>query len=72
MSVTVEINGVTVTHTGPAPYVARSASDRTDDWPLWYVADAVGFNGIKVEDSLAKFFDREGAEKVAAALNAAA
>jgi hypothetical protein len=24
------------------PFKARSASDRRDDWPLWYVADAGG------------------------------
>lgn len=23
---------------GNGPFKARSASDRTDDWPLWYVA----------------------------------
>lgn len=22
-----------------ARYIARSASDRTDDWPFWFVAD---------------------------------
>jgi hypothetical protein len=26
----------------PGPYVARSASDNTDDWPYWYVAGPDG------------------------------
>jgi hypothetical protein len=32
------------------PFVARSASDRTDDWPRWFVADR---NGINVVEYLA-------------------
>lgn len=66
------VNGTTVRHTGPGPYVARSASDRNPDWPIWYVADATGYNGVKIEGSLAKLFDRETAVKVADALNGAA
>lgn len=27
-----------------APFVARSASDKTDDWPFWLVADRNGMN----------------------------
>ena len=54
----------------PCPYVARSASDKTDDWPFWYVAggdsrtNAVRFNGRL-------FAPREVAEYVAAALQEA-
>lgn len=28
--------------TKPGPYVAVSASDKRDDWPFWYVAQAGG------------------------------
>jgi hypothetical protein len=28
--------------TKPGPYIARSASDKTDDWPAWYVAGPDG------------------------------
>lgn len=71
MSAAVEIFGLSISHTGPAPYVARSASDRDPDWPVWYVSDAVGFNGIRVEGMLTKFFDQDTAKEVADALNAA-
>jgi len=26
------------------PFTARSASDKTDDWPHWFVADGRGIN----------------------------
>lgn len=26
------------------PFTARSASDTTDDWPFWFVADSAGLN----------------------------
>jgi hypothetical protein len=42
------VKGRTIRHTGPGPYVARSASDKDPDWPIWYVADALGINGIRV------------------------
>ncbi len=28
--------------TKPGPYIARSASDKTDDWPFWYVSGPDG------------------------------
>lgn len=58
-------------HSEPGPYLARSASDRTDDWPLWYVAGADGrFNGLSFPDQpLAKFTSRHAAEAIADALN---
>lgn len=28
------------------PYSARSASDRTDDWPFWYVCGADGRSNV--------------------------
>lgn len=68
---TIEVGGLEITHTGPAPYQARSASDRNPDWPIWFVADATGFNGIKVKGSLAKLFEPEAARRIADALNAA-
>lgn len=69
---TAHLDGLTVTHTGPAPYLARSASDRNPDWPIWFVADATGFNGIQVEGQLTKLFDRASAVAIADALNGAA
>lgn len=27
-----------------APFTARSASDKTDEWPFWFVADRNGVN----------------------------
>lgn len=68
----VKIGEYNVTHTGPAPYLARSASDKNPDWPFWFVADAVGFNGIRIEGSLGKLFDKQTAIFIAAVLNDAA
>ena len=28
--------------TKPGPYIARSTSDKTEDWPFWYVAGPDG------------------------------
>ena len=47
-----------------ARYYARSASDNTDDWPFWFVADDPG-GGINVTAELAgtpgKVFAMRGA-----------
>lgn len=34
-------------------YIARSASDRTDDWPFWFVADCQR-GGLNVTAELAR------------------
>jgi hypothetical protein len=55
------------------PFIARSASDRTDDWDHWFVADR---NGINVLEYLAQerqgqlpFVPRIEAERLAGAAN---
>jgi hypothetical protein len=56
--------------TRPGPYVARSASDRTDDWPYWFVHGADGVNCLHWHEApLALFVPRDVAEACAAALN---
>ncbi|GAA0394606.1 hypothetical protein GCM10009093_21460 [Brevundimonas terrae] len=70
--ISVKIGDRNISHTGPAPYLARSASDKNPDWPFWFVADAVGFNGISIEGSLGKLFDKQTAIFIAAVLNDAA
>lgn len=60
---------------GPGPYKARSASDKTDDWPFWFVCQAddsrVGglHNILRFEGSLAMFTSRARAEEIAAHAN---
>jgi hypothetical protein len=61
-------------------YYARSASDRTDDWPFWFVADSQR-GGLNVTNELVRehfpklhrpgavFLPREFAEGLAAAVN---
>lgn len=40
-----------------ARFFARSASDRTDDWPFWFVADA-DRDGLNVtNDLIVRFID---------------
>lgn len=68
----VKIADRNISHTGPAPYLARSASDKNPDWPFWFVADAVGYNGISIEANTAKLFDKQTAIFIAAVLNDAA
>lgn len=59
----------------PAKVIARSASDRTDEWPYWFVADA-DHPGINITSRIASALgydwrlgavlaDRETAEKIA-------
>ena len=59
-------------HNRAGPYIARSASDNTDDWPYWYVAGEDGrYNGLILRAPGAKFVDRAAAETIATALNKA-
>lgn len=62
-----------------ARYFARSASDRTGDWPFWFVADRQK-GGLNVTAELirqhfdpdhkgAVFSDRHGAEMIAERAN---
>jgi hypothetical protein len=54
----------------PGPYVARSASDRTDDWPYWYVTPKSDGRSNCLEFSNgATFADRETAKAIAAHAN---
>ena len=65
-----------------ARYYARSASDRTDDWPYWFVADAQkgGLNvtaklvrqHFNVDPKGAKLCTRGDAERLAILANGAA
>jgi len=54
---------------GP-PYIARSASDTSDDWPFWYVADDSGVRNVMTlpkdhPHRGAVLTDRETAERLA-------
>ncbi len=57
-------------------YFARSASDKTDDWHLWFVADETGLNvtGKLVPElrGYMPFLPKETALSVAEAANRAA
>ncbi len=59
-------------------YFARSASDRTDDWPLWFVADRhqsdlnVTVRLVPSFRGYMPFLPREAAELVADRANGAA
>jgi hypothetical protein len=54
----------------PGPYTARSASNKTDDWPLWYVHGADGVNCLRwTHAPMSLFIPRELAIKVAEILN---
>ncbi len=57
------------------PYKARSASDKTDDWCCWYVADSSGVRNVMTLPkghpcSGAVLTCRETAERLANAWNA--
>lgn len=54
----------------PGPYRARSASDRTDDWPFWFV-EADGINCMSGMNG-AVFTTRAEAERLANEWNGAA
>jgi hypothetical protein len=63
----------------PGPYIARSASDKTDDWPLWYVAGPDGrtnyftdLGGKRNPPLTPMFTSREDAEMLAARWNGTA
>lgn len=53
--------------TRPGPYFARSASDRTDDWPFWFV-ESGGLNCMSGPGG-AVLTSREVAEGLARAWN---
>jgi hypothetical protein len=56
---------------GSPPFTARSASDRTDDWPIWYVTDDGRRNVLRFPDkSGAVLTSREDAEEIAKEANA--
>ena len=42
----VTVNGFRCGLHGDGPYTARSASDKTDDWPYWYVAGPDGRRNV--------------------------
>jgi len=63
-------------------YLARSASDKTDNWPIWFVADTQR-GGVNVVADLLRahinpehrggvFLDRDGAEVLAEIANGTA
>lgn len=62
-----------ITLHGPGPYKARSASDKTDDWPFWFVCQhdeariAGLFNILRI--GLAMFTSKERAQEIAATAN---
>jgi hypothetical protein len=58
--------------TGTAPFSARSASDRTDNWPFWFVTDNGRRNTLNSLDHPGVVFaDRSTCEAIAAAANKA-
>lgn len=63
-----DINAASVR--GAAPYSARSASDKTDDWPLWYVTNDGHTNVLYFPDHPgAVLTSKEVAELVAEKFN---
>jgi hypothetical protein len=50
------------------PFVARSASDNTSDWPFWYVHGPDKINRLTIGDG-GKFVPRHVAEQIADRLN---
>lgn len=57
--------------TAPGPYAARSASDRTGDWPFWYVTNDGRRNVLSFPGSGgAVLTSRQVAEAIAAKWNA--
>lgn len=70
---TVVVDGYTIDHSGKPPFVARSASDRTDEWPYWYVHGADKTNLMFIREGAgtcaSKFAGRELAIRIAHALN---
>jgi hypothetical protein len=67
MSVKVEIRGLKIQHDGPAPYVARCASEAGR---FWFVAGSDGINRIRyLTRPGVVLFTREFAQEIAAALN---
>jgi hypothetical protein len=56
---------------GNGPYTARSASDRTDDWPFWYVTND-GRTNVLYFPGGAVLTSRAVAEQIAIKFNQAA
>lgn len=55
---------------GTAPFTARPASDKSSDWPFWYVTDDGRRNVLRFPGKPgAVFTSRDIAEKIAAAAN---
>ena len=48
-------------------YYARSASDKTDDWPLWFVAYKT-LGGLNVTDKVSRMLGLDGLHKPGATL----
>lgn len=68
----VSVGNYVVTHQGQPPFVAKSASDKTLDWPFWYVHGADYVNFMMTDPPRfygGKFLPRQEAEAVAVALN---
>jgi hypothetical protein len=63
-----------VEHRGTPPFVARSASDKTDDWHAWIVVGSDGANRIHfpAQPGAVLLPGRRAAERIAACLNDAA
>ncbi len=67
----VEVGGIQAElWAGAAPFTARSASDKTDNWPFWYVTDDGRRNVLRFPNAPgAVFTDRQTAEMIAAKAN---
>ena len=58
---------------GDGPFKARSASDKTDDWPFWFVCGPDGINCLTFPHAPgAVFTERARAEDIAKDANGAA
>ena len=67
-----DVDGVKVElWTGGAPVKARSASDRTEDWPFWFLTDDGRRNIMRFPDKPgAVFSDRGFCERAVEVINA--
>jgi hypothetical protein len=75
-AVTIRFDGLDIRLLGPGPFVARSASDKTDDWPFWMVCQADrsrpnGLLNLLRFPTGQMFTSRDAAEAIAAKANAA-
>jgi hypothetical protein len=68
MNVAQDCEIIRVMDRGKGPYIARSASDKTDDWPFWYVATNNGrTNALSSTGGL--FTDPDTAKAIAKCCN---